>query len=355
MRRRLLRVAFAAALVTLAPAVHATPESEARATKLFDEAKKERDAGHYERALTLFKQSADADPSFGAYFNQGICHEQLGKEQPARLYDAVDAYKKAHDFAAAKGDARVSDARDAIAKLHDTHDYVILQVTPEVESAAGLRVDVDGDFVPARRYNGEVWLKSAADHEIVIAAKGRRDRRLTAKNRTTVAVVLGEPALEPSPASPPPSPPETSGGGWGWQKWTGLGVGTTGLVVFGVGVVNALWYLGYGSDKEDLDQKRQGCVVRSGRVDCSRAPDPVAARAAAAAYDENEQKAKDRAVPTVVLGAVGAVMIGFGAYLFFSAPSNEEKTTTAKADGLKVRLVPQLSPRENGLSVVGTF
>jgi hypothetical protein len=342
MRRGFLTVAFVATLLGAATPALAGPESEAKATKLFEEGKRQRDANNFEAAIASFSESAKHHASFGAYFNLGLCNEALGKDRPAKLYEALEWYKKAQELAVRNNDARESDAKQAIAKLRESNNYVVVQVPHEVAQALGLRINVDGDVVPSERYNGDVFVKSAGDHDVVINAKGRKEQRLTAKNKQAITVVLGDPVSEALP--PPPPPAETTGGGWGWQTWTGLGVGAAGLVTIAVAVVMHAGHLGTLSDLEG--QRVTPCVDGDDKTPC---PDKTAA-------DGLETKIKtenERAGP--LLGAtyaVGGVLAITGIVLFLTAPSS---SPDARSGSTPIRVRPFLGPQAGSLVLSGSF
>jgi hypothetical protein len=137
-----------------------------------------------------------------------------------------------------------------------------------------------------------------------------------------------------------------------------VGVGVAGIAVSLVRV------LGYVADESSLDDARRsatrGCTGAGGRVsacDGNPSSDRIApANAAIAAYDQNEQDAKNGAPLTVTLGVAGALLVGGGLALFLTAPAPASPSgSPAAAASTRVHLVPQVGARESGLTVVGVF
>lgn len=350
MQRRLAVLVLGAALASSSPALADNTE----AGKAFDEGRKLRDQRDFEKAAAAFERSVAAEPSIGAYYNLAFSYEQLG-----RTRDALDAYRKSQKLAKDKGDPREKEASEAVSKLLDTHNYVTLVVSDDVERMAGVRVAVDGEAVPPRQLRGEVF-RSGTQHEVVVTAPGRRERRTTGANKQPITVSVGE--VEPTaPPSPPPAPPpaETSSGGWGWQKWTGAGMIGAGAGGVAFSLIRIFSYL---SDESSLDSARRdaikNCVEGGGRISkCdgdANSPRVQVANDALTAWNANEQSAKDGAPLTIGVGVVGALLIGGGIYLFATAPSAAEQGPPPP-NTLRMHVVPQVGGRDTGLSVVGTF
>ena len=198
----------------------------ADAGKAFDEGRKLRDQRDFERAAGGVRAQRRGGASIGAYYNLAFSYNELG-----RTREALDAYRTAQKMAKDKGDPREKEATEAVTTLLETHNYVTLNVPDDVDKTAGVRIVVDGEAIPQTHLKGEVF-RSATQHEVVVSAPGRKERRVKLANKQTLTVTLGD-AYETatSPLSPPPPPPpEASSGGWGWQKWTGAGMVAGGVV-----------------------------------------------------------------------------------------------------------------------------
>lgn len=357
MRSRLAiaRLAIAAIAATvLATATLSTPawaDTHGDALKAFEEGRKLRETDP-EKAARAFEQSIALEPSIGAYYNLGQVNEQLDRPR-----EAVDAFRTAEKLAVQKSDPRNKDARDAWGKVLDARNYVVLDVSNEVKSAPGLKITVDGVPVPEAQLNGEVF-RPTTTHEVVVSANGRRDVRLQAiRNRQPVTITLGPLVGEPdtSTTPPPPPPAETSSGGWGWQKWTGVGMMAVGAGGVAYTLIGVFSYLGKQSGRLDTAQMFQAnCTGPStGFTQCKNGLDPMDGRAAYAAYNANERDAKDSAPVWIVVGAAGILLIGGGLYLYATAPSSTEPPPSSGA--VRVHVVPQIGIHDNGLSVIGTF
>jgi len=344
----------AAALASTTFSTPARADAHGDALKAFDEGRKLRETDA-EKAAHAFEHSIELEPSIGAYYNLGQVNEQLN-----RLHEAVEAFRKAEKLAVLKFDPRNKDARDAWGKILDTHDYVVLKVSNEIKSAPGLKITVDGIPVPDAELNSEVF-RPGSTHEVVVSATGRKDLRLQAlPNKQPVVITLGIVAAEPTTAPPPQAPPEapSSGAwGWGWQKWTGVG-----MMAVGVGGVayTLIGVLDYTSKQSSLDAARQPfatkCSGSAGRFNsCTDGLVPAQGNDAFAAYAANEQSAKDSEPIWIVVGGAGVVLIGTGLYLFATAPSRTTEPAPPPVDGVRVHVMPKVGRQTTGLDVVGTF
>ena len=326
MRSRLAAVALAAALLgSSAPAW----ADRAEAVKLFDEGRKLRDEGKFDKAARAFEQSIKVEPSIGAYYNLGLVNEQLGN-----LREAADRYRESRNLARQRNDAREKDAVDALAKLLETNSYVKPEIDDKTAAAPGLRVTIDGEYVPPSLFNGEVF-RRREPREAVITAVGRKEVKLALRNKQAFTVVLGEPTGDGAAPAPHPPTAETSGGGIGWQKWTGLALGGAGLITAGIGTVVAI---GYYQPSQSLTDEYKKCSTTACR-------DGVRARA-----DSLDNRSRDRNI--VVFSIAGALLVG-GILLFVLAPDAAPSAPAAQAG--RLRMVPQVGTHDGGLQVVGTF
>jgi hypothetical protein len=345
-----LLATVATAAVSTTFSTPAQADTHGDAVKAFEEGRKLRETD-VEKAARAFERSILLEPSIGAYYNLGQVNEQLNRPR-----EAVEAFRKAEKLAIQKGDPRNADAQGAWGKILDTRNYVIVNVSDEVKATPGLVVLLDGVPVPESQFNGEVF-RPTATHEVVVSAAAHKDLRLAAvPNKQPVTILLGESSGPLTP--PPPPPPETSGGGWGWQKWTG-----TGLMAVGVGgvaytLINVFSYVGKESGRFDtakmFHDNCTGNPATGSFTKCSNGLNPADGRGAYAAYNANEQDAKDSAPVWIVVGAAGVLLIGGGLYLFATAPSSSTEPPPPSGT-MRVHVIPQVGIHDNGLSVVGTF
>ena len=343
MRRRLAILVFGALVAASSPAFADNTE----AAKAFEEGRKLRDQREFEKAASAFERSIAAEPSIGAYYNLGFSNEQLG-----RFREALDGYREAARIARSKGDARVKETSEAITKLLEAHNYITVSVPDDLDKTAGVRVTIDGETVAPKQLSGEVF-RSGTQHEVVVAAPGRRDRRFKVANRQPVTLTLGD-AYEtttPPPPPPPPHPPPASSDGWGWQKWTGVGLGVAGLGATIAGVVFTSDFFSTRSDiladfktscPEDPVAKTNPCNRGAPRAHLLTLRDHADANASRAALRQS-----------IAYGAAGLLFIG-GIYLFVTAPSASTESASP-SNTLRVRVVPQVGQRDSSLWIVGDF
>jgi hypothetical protein len=342
--RSLFVVAFAATLLASAPAL---ADNHSEAVKYFESGIKHRDHGDLEKAANVFRLSIQMEPSIGAYYNLGLINETLNHPR-----EAVDAFRKAEALAKEKGDPREKDAHDQRTKLLDTHNYVVINVPDEVASAFGLRIVVDGEAVPQGHFNGEVFRPQSA-HEITVSATGRKDVKLQARNRQAVTIALGESTTTtttPPPPPPPPSTPADSQGGWGWQKWTGVGLVGGGVVLTVLGIVAAL---SYQDEREEIKKEAESfCTARAKTPDRCILDAANNDSPALMEYRRRLEEADSKFVPHTLLFTGAGLFIAGGIILFVTAPAETKTPAAAKSP---IRVVPSLTPQLSGLTVVGTF
>jgi len=346
-------VASALCSLALLSTVSPARADHAEAVRLFDEGKKQRDAGEYEKALRTFERSLAEEKSIGAYFNLGIVLEQLG-----RYREAYDTFQIGKDLASSKGDEREKDLREAMSKLLDTRNHIALTVPGDVKNADGVRIVVDNIEVPPKQYDGYVF-RAPAQHEIVVHARGRKDMHIQAKNRQFVAVSLGEPGANPAPVvaavppsgeAPPPEKPADTGPGWPTKK-------VAGLVLMGAGVAAGAIGLGFNIAFVSEKSRVQDAYAVACRGDGSLAgqcgsptfgggENPAAMGVRKEAVDNDERAGI--VLPIAYVSA--AALFGVGLYFFLTADDKKVDSTAAR-----VTVTPRMGPRDGGLSVVGTF
>jgi len=338
MRIRFAALAFAAAMAATTPVL---ADQHSAAVKLFEEGRQLRDRGELEKAAVIFAQSITTEPSVGAYYNLGLINDQLNRPR-----EAVEAFRKSRDLAAKRNDPREKDSVEALGKLLDARNYVLLETADDVTSAPGLRVMVDGEAVPAGQLKGETF-RTPSSHEVVISATGRADVRLQARNKQVVKVILGEPTAATAPPPPPPGAPAT--GGWGWQKWAGAGMIAGGVVSLTIFVATLVPYLGKRSDLDDEIESGTVCTKSGDGYTCPSSATDLVRRNNANVID-----GRDKTPLWVVTASLGALLVGGGIYLLATAPSSSAPAESA-SKAPRIRVVPQVGMRENGLTVVGSF
>lgn len=341
-------VTFAAVALVLGLTTPAWAEPSPDSKKAFEEGRKLAEVHDYPRAIDAFERSAALDPSIGANFNLAFCYEQVKRPD-----DALGAYHRAQSLALKTNDARLKDVNAAIKKLLDTNEWVALKTPPDVAGAPGLQVELDGKLVPRANLDGEVIRGPApGGHTVKVSANGHADATTPGlANRSSFTIALG-PAIDaaaPGPPGPAPlaplvnltPPPREPEGGWGWQKWTGVGLVGAGAVSAAIGVVLFVNYRSNG-DKLQADATAM-CANRA----CRGANNPRAEALKSQATDLDHAQVRNG---IITYGLAGALAVG-GAVLFFTAPSSSSTSTSSA----RVQVIPRVGVEENGLSVVGTF
>jgi hypothetical protein len=238
-------------LATLACAVPALAQEPTPGEKLFLEGRQLMDQNKLDEACQRFAQSYELEKALGSLLNLANCEEKRGK-----LRTALGHWKKAADTAGDQQKNRLY-ALGRAAELEKRMPKVMVRVGATVADA---EARVDGEAMPL----GERVAVDPGDHEVVVTAGGRTERR-------TVTLIEGETQIldlfGAAPVSgggeqgagagggPPKSAPSDSNlGTWGWVS---LAVGGAGAVGFGVtaGVFYAQCGEGFGAfDQRPCDQ-----------------------------------------------------------------------------------------------------
>ncbi len=178
----------------------ASPQEQALAQALFDDARRLMDAKRYAEACPKLAESQRLDPGGGTLLNLAICHEKEGKLATAKL-DYEDA------LALAVKDSRKDRqqiARERAAALESTIPRLSVVVGPASETE-GLEVKLDG-LVLRRAAWGVATTVDPGAHVIEASAPNRvtwtTNIALTALQRRVVEV----PPLAPLSALPPGEP-----------------------------------------------------------------------------------------------------------------------------------------------------
>jgi PEGA domain len=161
--------------------------------------------------------------------------------------------------------------------------------------------------------------------------------------------------------APPSEPPSAGPSARKVAGWAAVGVGAALLIAGGV---EAIVYLGKKSDQDNVDRTLFG-----GNDVCNPIlPDPKdprypQAKQVTSAACSRSQDAKNVSTLGIIFGAAGAVATTVGLYLVLtdggSSPTEKAgpkfEDRAAKATGPTMRLVPEISPRGQGLLLQGTF
>lgn len=199
-------VALAATMASAASA-QPTPAGVARAVSLFDEAKRELDAGNVERACGLFVDSYRSDPQVGTLLNTALCHEKAGKTASAWA-----EYTSVVSLAGRAGQAkRLEFASTHARALEPKLSRVRFDIQ---ETAADLALTVDGIPIAVDAARTTAIPVDPGAHVVRATAKAKlpwEGKLVVAAGPSTAALAV--PSLATAPVAPPvvvaPSPSQS--------------------------------------------------------------------------------------------------------------------------------------------------
>lgn len=319
MRTRLSVVALATSLL-LAPGARAQTRDPATADALFREARALMKQGDYASACPKLADSQRLDPAAGTAINLGDCLEKLGK-----LADALQAHREALDMLQ-PGDKRIQPLKAQIATLERRAPKLMITLVPG--APAGATVTRDGVLLGPGGLRSALPV-NAGDHEVVVSAPGRADRRYAATlaegESKMLEVDVGKAVASSGPGEVRPpqrrressrpreeAPPAVAGGTQRTLGWVLTGAGALGVVIGAVELVR--W--------RDADQRvTDDCHdAGTGAFVCDH---PAEAR-----QDQKDAK-RDALISNVSFAVGGAFLVG-GVVALLTAP--ERRTA-----GVRVR------------------
>jgi hypothetical protein len=243
------------------PAPEALDATAARA--LFDEARKDEQAGRWGEALMKFQRIARSKETASVRFHAAYCEEKMGEVASAYL-----DYERALELArSSQGPDRkliIEQSADGLKELAPRVPELTIQLPRSVE---GVRVLIDGTEVPAERATGPLRVNPGL-HTLQVMAPGQRpfqrEFSLRQREKHTVVVLFeatpsASPAAAPPTAAPAPAAavvaterPASDAGGGSLAPWI---VGGASLALAGVGV--GFFFAGEARGDE-LDDCRSG-------------------------------------------------------------------------------------------------
>lgn len=346
MRRSSLGALALAATLTVGTnvAFAQAPAASATAEALFAEGRRLVADGKFAEACPKFEGAQRVAPTPGTLLNLANCYEKAG-----RTASAWASFRDAISMAKGAGRADLAEqAQKRAAALEPKLARLSVTVTA---TAANLEILRDGTPIPREAWSTPVPV-DPGEHVIEAKAPGRKSLRLTAQSPIEgQTATLNVPELEVDPAAASTAPagssasasgdgtpgaqPTATNGGAGTdrnsadpgatQRLLGIGVaglGVAGLIVGGVFAASA-------SSKND-DSKAE-CRSEAPNL-CSQA-----------GKDLRDDAQSAGTVATVGFVA-GALLIGGGAALFFTAPKASSSTPNMA-----------LAPTPGGLLLRGSF
>jgi len=343
-----LSVATLLAAISLAPRAEA--QNGALAEALFQDGHKLLKAGKIHEACEKFAESQRLDPALGTFLSLAACHEKEGRNATAWT-EFTDARQQA---------TRMNDAaRAEYARVHiDSIEKLLHRVVIEVLSRPeGIEVKLDRQTLGSAAWGTAIPL-DPGEHVIDVTAPGRRPwqrcvvagpgagtDRIEVPNLDDVNASPPPPPPPPPPpdrtsstitASPPPPPVPTGDttpstpSSWNSKKTIGVVVAGVGLVGVGVAIGTGLHAMSLASDRDALCAPGTVCYNQQ-------------------AFNLNHDAQVNQLV-AVISGVVGAVAIGAGGVLFFTAGSGQPKPATGR-----VQLTPMIGAGTAGLRLGGAF
>jgi hypothetical protein len=327
-------VPSAALLIALSSADLARAQKDtSTAEHLFSEGLAALKREDWKAACEAFGGSNEADASPGTQINLGVCNEKQGK-----LATAWGWYRTAAGLADQRGQReRAEGARNDAARIEKNLRKLVITLK---EPLPGIAVQRDGAAVPTAIVGKEVPV-DPGEHTIEVTAKGKRPWS------TKVNLAPG-PGIDRIEVPPLENAPEDKGGGNpgdpGYippviQTSDGSGQRTTGLVVGGAGILALLAAGGVYILARNEAAKGKELRDRAANEPANRATLDETAKTRFDAADNNQLIA-------IVCAAGGTVLLGVGAYLFFSAP---------KRSSGSLQLAPVAGAGTTGLSLSGAF
>lgn len=261
----------AAAPAGRSPAPEALDATTARA--LFDEARKDEQAGRWGEALAKFQRIARSKETASVRFHAAYCEEKLGE-----VASAYANYERALELArSSQGPDRkliIEQSAEGLKDLAPRVPEVTIQLPRGVD---GVRVTFDNNEVPAERATGPLRV-NPGQHTLQVVAPGLRpfvrEFSLAQREKHTVVVLFestpsatpaAAPAAAPAPPAAPAERPASDQGGSSLAPWI---VGGASAALAGVGV--GFFFAGEARDDELDDCRTALAVCDESAVESSR-------------------------------------------------------------------------------------
>lgn len=327
-----LSLAVAACVFAASQSVLAAANEQDRvaAQALFEQGKELIAAGHHAEACAKFDESQRLDPGIGTQFNLADCYERVGRFASAyALYVDVAARSKTAGQAQREAVAR---KRAEALKPKITRLVIVI---PEAVKVDGLQVQRDGTVVGSAQWGLPIPIDPGV-HKVLVKAPGKQpwEGSIEVPNDAQQHAI-SVPSLIDAPKEQQITSKEstlaaTQSGAWPLQKTLGLVAGGVGVVGLGVGGFFGLRAINKNKDSKPYCDDSGNCIEPG------------------FGYREDARSAGNIATVGFAVGAVG--LIG-GAVLFFTAPTSESSSQSAR----RIRVLPSVASDRADLFVTGSF
>ena len=313
------------------------------ADALFREGRTLLDSKRYDEACPKLAQSQKLEPGAGTLLALALCHEGQGK--------TATAWAELNEAAALGKRVGRADLAGAAQKRATAMEPQLARVVVRVPQNSDVEYEVkrDGEPLASSEWGSAVPV-DPGEHRVDVSAKGKVARSYVVRLAGAGVVEIVVDKLEdvrapaavaaiakPQPApvnilAPSPEPPasESRGGG---QRAVGLALVGVGVIGLGAGA-----YFGGKALSESAE----------GRRACPTTPCP------AGATNDANARAKSSFNVSVISISSGAGAIAIGTVIYLLAPSSSPRAS-ARPPRATARLVPDASPTQMGMGVVGTF
>ena len=342
--KRAASAAFVLGSVIALPCVARAGEPTS-ADALFREGRTLLDAKRFDEACPKIAQSQKLEPGAGTLLALALCHEGQGK--------TATAWGELNEAAALGKKNGRADLAGAAQKRAAAMEPQLARVVVRVPQNDGASYDVkrDGETLPASDWGSPIPV-DPGEHRVDVSAKGKVARTYVVRlaGAGTVEIVVEKledarvapivPVATAAPVQvassststePPVEEKQSSGTG---QRVVGIGLVAVGVIGLGVGA-----YFG-GKALSEQAEGRRSCPTTS----CP----PGAA-------DDANARAKDDFKVSMITISSGVGALALGTVIYVLAPSGSGKRAGGKAPRATARLVPDASPTQMGMGLVGTF
>jgi tetratricopeptide (TPR) repeat protein len=337
MRAAMLAVALTTGIPNVAFAGDA-----AQAEQLFSEGLAAMKAERWQAACDAFAGSNDADPSPGTQINLGVCNEKQKKYASALTW--FDAAARLAEEQGREDRAKL--ARSEHARVAPKVHKLVVKVAAPVPGAT---ISRNGDKIPASLLIDRETPLDPGSYTLELSAKGKKPiAKEIAIPEAAGTSTVEFPAMEDAPVET--AAPEAGAGDGGYSPpivvSDGSGQRTAGILVGGAGLLALLAAGGVQIVALNEDKAADESKAKAEN------PDLTAEQRQPFITNESDrrQNAKNNQLIAMLVGGSGVVLLGVGAFLFFTAPSGPKSAKSAGSG-----FVPVVAPGYAGAAYGMTF